>query len=169
MLGKPSHRTEQRLRESGTRAPAVVTAIADGGVAITSGAEGIVGNTTVMRRTALRVEPVGEPAFAVEQHFRFSQFGVPYVGAHLAVIFDPEDHDTIMIDHDTVVVPPSPAGAKFDMTGAVIDRGDASPAPAAAAPDPLERLERLGRLREQGVLTDAEFAAEKAKILGETT
>jgi hypothetical protein len=39
------------------------------------------------------------------------------------------------------------------------------PQPAPAAPDPLEELERLGKLRDQGVLTDAEFEAQKAKIL----
>ena len=39
-------------------------------------------------------------------------------------------------------------------------------APPAAAPDPLEQLRQLGELRAQGVLTEAEFEAEKAKILG---
>ena len=33
-------------------------------------------------------------------------------------------------------------------------------------PDPLDQLERLGKLKAQGVLTEEEFAAEKAKILG---
>jgi hypothetical protein len=32
--------------------------------------------------------------------------------------------------------------------------------------DALQKLERLGRLREQGVLTEAEFAAQKSKALG---
>ena len=41
-----------------------------------------------------------------------------------------------------------------------------APAPAAAAPDPIEQLRQLGQLHEQGVLTDQEFAAQKAKILG---
>jgi hypothetical protein len=41
------------------------------------------------------------------------------------------------------------------------------PAPAAAAqPDPIERLKELGALRDQGILTEEEFAAEKAKVLG---
>ena len=31
----------------------------------------------------------------------------------------------------------------------------------------LERLERLGQLHEKGVLSDEEFAAEKAKAMGE--
>ena len=41
-----------------------------------------------------------------------------------------------------------------------------APAPQAApAPDPLEQLQKLGELKAQGVLTDAEFEAQKAKIL----
>jgi hypothetical protein len=40
------------------------------------------------------------------------------------------------------------------------------PAPAAPAADPLEQLEKLGQLKEQGILTEAEFEAQKAKILG---
>ena len=42
----------------------------------------------------------------------------------------------------------------------------APPPPAAAAPDPIEQLKELAALKEQGILTDAEFAAQKAKILG---
>jgi len=40
------------------------------------------------------------------------------------------------------------------------------PAPAAPAPDPLAQLKQLGDLHTQGILTDEEFAAQKAKILG---
>ena len=39
-------------------------------------------------------------------------------------------------------------------------------APAAPAPDPIAQLKELGELHAQGVLTDEEFAAQKAKILG---
>jgi hypothetical protein len=44
----------------------------------------------------------------------------------------------------------------------------AAPAPAAAgvAPDAIEQLKQLGELHEQGILTDEEFAAQKAKVLG---
>jgi len=42
-----------------------------------------------------------------------------------------------------------------------------APAPAAApAADPIEQLKQLAQLHEQGILTDGEFAAQKAKILG---
>ena len=39
------------------------------------------------------------------------------------------------------------------------------PAAAPAAPDPIEQLKELGQLHQQGILTDEEFAAQKAKIL----
>lgn len=38
--------------------------------------------------------------------------------------------------------------------------------PPPQGEDTITQLERLGALRDQGILTDAEFAAEKAKILG---
>jgi Short C-terminal domain len=39
-------------------------------------------------------------------------------------------------------------------------------APAPAAPDPIAQLKDLADLKAQGVLTDEEFAAQKARILG---
>jgi hypothetical protein len=39
------------------------------------------------------------------------------------------------------------------------------PAPAAAGGDRVEQLKELAALRDEGVLTEAEFAAEKARIL----
>jgi hypothetical protein len=42
-----------------------------------------------------------------------------------------------------------------------------APAPAAApAADPIQQLKELAELKQQGILTDEEFAAQKAKILG---
>ena len=41
-----------------------------------------------------------------------------------------------------------------------------TPPPPAQAQDPIEQLERLGALKAQGLLTDEEFNAQKAKILG---
>jgi hypothetical protein len=43
----------------------------------------------------------------------------------------------------------------------------AAPAPASApAADPIAQLKELGELHKSGVLTDEEFAAQKARILG---
>lgn len=55
------------------------------------------------------------------------------------------------------------------------DAGQQEAMTASAAPPPpaggltqedTQRLAELGKLHEQGILTDAEFSAEKAKILG---
>jgi len=43
---------------------------------------------------------------------------------------------------------------------------EAAPPPPAEAPDKIEMLTQLGKLHADGTLTDEEFAAEKAKILG---
>lgn len=42
----------------------------------------------------------------------------------------------------------------------------AAPQPAAGGADTVEQLKQLGELRDSGVLTEEEFAAQKAKLLG---
>lgn len=42
----------------------------------------------------------------------------------------------------------------------------AAPAAAPSSSVPIEQLKQLAELKEQGILTEAEFAAEKAKLLG---
>ena len=49
--------------------------------------------------------------------------------------------------------------------------GAAPPSPAAgsappAAPSMIDQLKELGELKSQGILTEEEFAAQKAKLLG---
>jgi len=56
-----------------------------------------------------------------------------------------------------------------DQEGSGQQQGYSEPPPPAAAPagpDRMQQLKDLGELKAQGVLTDAEFEAEKAKILG---
>lgn len=45
------------------------------------------------------------------------------------------------------------------------EHADSAALPAPPSADPIERLRKLADLRDRGVLTDIEFAAEKAKIL----
>ena len=99
MLGKPSKRKQKKLEESGTRANATVVEIAEKGMAITSGQETIVSNTQVERKARLKVTPDNEPEFEVTQRFRFPQMDVPGPGTVIGVIYDPSDHDKIMLDH----------------------------------------------------------------------
>jgi len=39
-------------------------------------------------------------------------------------------------------------------------------APGNGAPDPIGQLKELAALKDQGILTEQEFAAQKAKVLG---
>lgn len=57
--------------------------------------------------------------------------------------------------------------AEQQQAQAYAPQGASAPQPAQAAGDAVvDQLERLARLRDQGVLSDAEFAAQKARILG---
>ena len=60
--------------------------------------------------------------------------------------------------------------AQYDQQQAAYDAGaQAAQAAAPAAPaqeDPMVQIQKLSALHEQGVLTDEEFAAAKAKALG---
>jgi uncharacterized membrane protein YdbT with pleckstrin-like domain len=47
------------------------------------------------------------------------------------------------------------------------DRSDAPPPPPPAAPSATNELERLAKLRDDGVLTEEEFQVQKAKVLGQ--
>ncbi|TFV64066.1 UNVERIFIED_ORG: SHOCT domain-containing protein [Bacillus sp. AZ43] len=55
-------------------------------------------------------------------------------------------------------VNPGMAGAAFG--------APAAPPPAEPQPDLADRLRKLAELRDAGILTDEEFAAQKAKLLG---
>ena len=59
--------------------------------------------------------------------------------------------------------------AMQDVQGQQVAYAQPAPAPAAAPAaqeDTISQLERLGALKDQGVLTEEEFQAQKAKILG---
>jgi hypothetical protein len=58
-----------------------------------------------------------------------------------------------------------------DREQAYYDQQQPAPPPAAPAPpaaDPIQQLKDLADLKAQGVLTEEEFAAQKAKILAAT-
>lgn len=92
-------------------------------------------------RIRLRVEPDGEPAFELERKLVVSRVSIPRAGERVEVLYDPDD----------------PGEFTFRIDDLTDDR---------AEPDRLERLALLGRLRADGVLTEEEFEAEKARILG---
>ncbi len=198
MFGKLSRGSRKSLEAGGHRASATVLEISDRGMTVTHGSEGYVGNTEVILKTRLSVQPDGQPAFEVEQKFRYAQMSIPSVGSRVSVLYDPEDHDKVMIeDRPPIVDVPGLPGGTLDL-GAMLetikDTKAAHPGDRMAmadalkaqmgldtmgmtpgmitmagipgmTPDPVAQLERLAALHSSGALTDAEFAAEKAKLL----
>lgn len=186
MLGQLNYFTRKKLRSEGVSAPATVLEIADRGMSVTHGSEGIVGNTEVILKTRLRVEPSGQPSFEVDQKFRYAQLSVPSVGSVLTVVFDPDDHDKLMIDREAM--PAAVAGVDLSGILATVqqaraagggDRQAVAEALRASfggqgvtvlngeSPEEerIRNLERLVALRDQGALTPEEFATQKAALL----
>jgi hypothetical protein len=192
MLGKPSKKLIKQLQENGKRANATVVEIAEKGMAVTRGAEGVVANTELALKAHLRVQPDDEPEFEVKKRFSFPQMAVPAAGQTVPVLYDPQDHDKIIVDY----TPEAQQGAAFasagidpNQIGQLMEQaqqmraqagqmqggmpgmgqmpGMTPPAPAQPQADPVEQLEKLAKLKESGALTEAEFEAEKAKILSQ--
>src|SRR4051794_31453930 len=187
MLGKPSKRLKKQLEENGKRANATVVEIAEKGMAVTRGAEGVVGNTELALKTHLRVQPDDEPEFEVKKRFSFPQLAVPSAGQTVPVLYDPNDHDKIVVDYSPEAQQSaafSAAGIDPSQIGQLMEQaqqmraqtpgvqgmgqmpGMTPPAPAQPQVDPVEQLEKLAKLKESGALTEAEFEAEKQKIIG---
>src|SRR3954470_18661016 len=101
--------------------------------------------TLMRRRPLLRAAAVGGGAYVAGKHRAQSQQREADQDARISGLEDQPP-------------PPQPAYAA------------PAPAPAPArtgmVPDAIEQLKQLGQLHDQGILTDEEFAAQKAKVLG---
>ncbi|MEA2412442.1 MAG: Short C-terminal domain [Thermoleophilaceae bacterium] len=115
-------------------------------------------------KTRLRVEPSGQPAFEWRGRLRYRESHTPVADDRVWVLFDADDHESLMVDFSAREgawdgVGSAGAGATiFDPPG-----GSAAPAPR----DRLDQLEKLGDLRDRGILTPDEFEAQKRQLLGE--
>ncbi len=137
-------------------------------------------------RLELRVLPPGGPPFEKTIRTRLNTF--KYTGDTIDVLYDPNDHDKVAFDYEADAqrvmrrhARPVGNAATLDpelqelmdmeeaeRTAAPASAGTpGSGAPRSAEDDRLDRLQKLADLHQRGALTDAEFAAEKARILGE--
>ena len=147
---------EKKLFETGTKATAVIDGVETTGLVVND-----VNQQIILR---LRVQPRGEAEFPYECKMLVPFHGMPRTGDQIQVAYNPADRSTIALETDW----------RSDTAGGrllVLSRPGTPVPPAPAAPEKtapervIEQLERLQRLRDDGALTDSEFAVQKAKVL----
>ena len=156
MLGKPSRRLKKHLEEHGKHASAAVLEVAEKGMSVTSGPAGVVSSTELALKVKLLVEPEDEPAFEIEKRFRFPQLAVPRAGMRIGVLYDPHDHDKIMVDKSapmgaTVIG----AGASTDMSTLIASVQQAR-ARSGGDPQQLAEILRASLAGQEGVVVSDE-------------
>jgi len=162
-------KAEQQLFETGTKATAVVD-----GVETTSMVLNNINQQIILR---LRVQPRSEPEFIHERKMFVPFHGMPRTGDLIDVAYDPANKSTVALATDWRS---NTAGGRLLLlrrpgeVTAMPARMQAGTAPAAASADErpstgpervIEQLERLNRLKEEGVLTESEFMVQKARVL----
>jgi hypothetical protein len=118
-----------------------------------------------------QVDPAGHYIghFGVES----LNFKHPNEGDVVSVEYDPASKKVRFDMSDPALQEKASRKARDTATHAEYEAALAAGSPESAVPEPgisndsLDRLEHLGDLHEQGMLTDEEFAAAKAKLLGE--
>jgi hypothetical protein len=142
----------------------------------------------IVWKVSLRVTPDDAGPFDAAIQVPFpARGGGPSLGSLIGVVYDPHNHSKLAVDPnaDTASWGQVQAGMMQHIVDQAMHRpgtavfaggqwiGGNSPAqPAAPAPPAApsgglaDELERLATLRDQGTLTDAEFQAQKAKLLG---
>lgn len=147
-----AHAADRRLFETGQRAEGVIENVEKTNTYI---------NEMPVVYVTVRVTPKFGSPFSHTEKIVTPSSALPVPGQRIAVAFDPSDHANIALD----TVP-----GFMGLPGVVLRTrpGDAadSTVPPAESDDHLDRLERLAKLHKAGVLTDAEFAEEKARLLG---
>jgi hypothetical protein len=128
----------------GKRCPGEVVSVED---------TNITANNNPMVRITVRAEPPGEPPFTVTKHTTVSRVAIPRAGDRCTVIYDPADRERKNALEFGQAVRPAPA--QVVPAAAVAGDGD----------DPIDKIEGLGKLRDQGLITPAEFDAHKARLL----
>jgi hypothetical protein len=154
------------LMTNGARGVGTIIDVRDTGMTI---------NDNPRVKMTFQIEPLdGSAAFTAEKTKTVSRVRIPQMGCRYPIFYDREDPSTfafVEIDdpsgYATVV---QMFGDAFGADGSGVGRpaaAAAAPAPAPASDDPIEKIRKLEELKNQGILTDEEFAAKKAELLAE--
>jgi hypothetical protein len=164
-FGKKKREKAVNLVATGARAVGTVLSVQDTGASM---------NDNPRIKMTFRIEPLdGSPPFEAEKSKFVSRVQIPRSGDRYPVWYDLEDPSTwafatVENDEGRAQIRQMFGAAAETITGVGNPMAPvAAAAPAPAAADPVERLNKLGELRASGVLTDAEFEAKKAEILAQ--
>jgi hypothetical protein len=195
MFGNKKGLEHQLSEQGGTVAWATVIEAKDQwDSSVNTGVSAFSARETEHMKVTLNVQPDGEPAFEATFKQAFSG-AAPMKGWQVKVIFDPNDHSKIAIQEGQVYPPGishdrlERGAAIRDQARAAAQSGNMAEfieemkAKAVSGQfnvqgtplvisgggtpklDVADELTKLANLRDRGVLTDAEFEAQKAKLL----
>ena len=161
-LFKSKKKKAEELFASGQKGVGTVVSVQDTGMTV---------NDNPRVKMVFRVEPLdGSPAFDAQKTRTVSRIQIPRQGDRYPVWYDAEDPSGTWayayVDDD------NGRATMRELFGDVANsfvgmNAPAPPTPAAGqGQDVVEQLKQLADLHSQGILTDDEFAAQKAKILG---
>jgi len=156
LFGKSKREKAQNLVETGSKGAGTVLSVQDTGMTV---------NDNPRIKMTFRVEPLdGSPAFDVEKTKTVSRVEIPRQGDRYPVWYDPQDTSSWAF---ATIADDTGRATMRELFGEVADSfvGMGAPAPPAGAQDTVEAIKQLADLHSQGVLTDDEFAAQKAKLL----
>lgn len=154
MMGPEWAAYQQRLQQvtaTGVEMPATLRSFEMGQAHPQIGADSV--------RLELTVEPPHDAPYdaSIDQLLPAAISQTLAAGQRLTVKVARDDPQSVMLWNT-----PHAAGGADPDTGRAVD----APAPAASTADRIVRLEKLQELRDSNVLTEDEFLAQKAKILG---
>lgn len=147
-IGLVARRTES-FRERAVRATGVVLEVLKPMMNV------VINNVYIKRKVRLRIKRSdGAPEYEATWNGLFMLGEIPSPGDRIPIVIDPSNPQRVEYDE-----------AESEETTHARAAGAEHSAPPAMDANIGEELERLASLHERGVLTDAEFAAAKKKLL----
>jgi hypothetical protein len=145
-----------QLATTGKRCTGRVLSVEDTGVTV---------NDNPHVKITVQAEPPGEAPFTIVKKATVSRVKIPRAGDTCVVFYDPANREgSNGITFDPVpgftAVAPAPTAAAWAPPAAAqrVDDDDE---------DPLAKIAKLGQLRDQGLITPAEFETQKQRLLNE--
>lgn len=150
------------LLANGSKGAGTVLSVQDTGMTV---------NDNPRVKMSFRVEPLdGSPAFDAQKTTTVSRVQIPRQGDRYPIWYDPQEPaKTWMFSTPTDDNGRATIRQLFGDVAETFVGMNAPGAPVAAAPqsyDTVEKLKQLADLHSQGILSDDEFQAQKAKLLG---